>query len=114
MVEDYFNVWIRWVEMLLEEQFYEDSLRVVKHVLFRRKNQGSEELRIKNIDDLLRSNLSLWQLYIDIEISIGNFESIKTAYERCKEHKCLTPIMLLNLTNFLWQNAFFEEAFRVF
>lgn len=114
MVEDYFNVWIRWVEMLLEEQFYEDSLRVVKHVLFRRKNQGSEELRIKNIDDLLRSNLSLWQLYIDIEISIGSFESIKTAYERCKEHKCLTPIMLLNLTNFLWQNAFFEEAFRVF
>jgi len=52
--------------MLLEEQYYEDALRVVKHVLFRRKNQASEELKIKNIDDLLRSNLSLWQLYIDI------------------------------------------------
>jgi hypothetical protein len=41
MVEDYFNVWIRWVEMLLEEQYYEDALKVVKHVLFRRKNQAS-------------------------------------------------------------------------
>lgn len=59
--------------MLLEEQYYEDALKVVKHVLFRRKTQPSEELKIKNIEDLLRSNLSLWQLYIDIEISVGNF-----------------------------------------
>ena len=66
--------------MLLEEQYYQDALKVVKHVLFRRKNQASEGLKIKNIDELLRSNISLWQLYIDIEISIGSFENVKLAY----------------------------------
>jgi hypothetical protein len=66
--------------MLLEEQYYQDALKVVKHVLFRRKNQASEGLKIKNIEELLRSNISLWQLYIDIEISIGSFENVKLAY----------------------------------
>jgi hypothetical protein len=66
--------------MLLEEQYYQDALKVVKHVLFRRKNQASEGLKIKNIDELFRSNISLWQLYIDIEISIGSFENVKLAY----------------------------------
>lgn len=36
------------------------------------------------------------------------------AYNRCKEHKSLTPLMLLNYVNMLWDNAYFEEVFRVF
>lgn len=106
---------MRWIECLLEEQYYHDALAVVKHVLFRKKAQDQpEDLKIKNIDELLKSNIVLWQLYIDIESNIGNFESIKTAYERCKEHKCLTPVMLINFTNFIWEHNYFEEAFRVF
>lgn len=38
MMEDALSIWRRWVEMLLEERFYEDALRVIKHVLFRRKH----------------------------------------------------------------------------
>jgi hypothetical protein len=30
------------------------------------------------------------------------------AYNRCKDHKALTPLMILNYTNLLWDNAFFE------
>lgn len=118
LFEDYLNVWVRWCEMLLEEHFYQDALKVVKHVLFRKKNpptEDNEEARsIKNIDELLKSNTSLWQLYIDLEISIGNFQTIKMAYERCKEHRCLTPVMLINFTNYIWNEAYFEETFRVF
>jgi hypothetical protein len=35
--EDSLAVWRRWAELLIEERYYEDALRVVKHVLFRRK-----------------------------------------------------------------------------
>ena len=92
--------------MLVEERFYEDSLRVVKQVLFRRK--GELDAKTKHTDEALKSHTTLWQLYIDLEVNFGNFETIKTAFERCREHKCLTPLMLINYTNFLWENTYFE------
>jgi hypothetical protein len=51
---------------MLEEQYYNDALHIIKHVLFKRKNRTDEQLKIKNVDDLLRTNITLWQLYIDI------------------------------------------------
>ena len=39
MLDDSLSIWRRWIEMLLEEKFYEDALRVVKQVLFRKKNE---------------------------------------------------------------------------
>jgi hypothetical protein len=38
MIEDSLSIWRRWVEMLLEERYYEDSLRVIKQVLFRKRH----------------------------------------------------------------------------
>lgn len=38
MMEDFLSVWRRWVEMLLEERYYEDALRVIKQVLFRKRH----------------------------------------------------------------------------
>lgn len=105
MMDDALSIWRRWVEMLLEERFYEDALKVVKQVLFRRRHDLDQ--KAKHIDDALKSHASLWQLYIDLEINFGNFETVKTAFERCREHKSLTPLMLLNYTNFLWENTYF-------
>ena len=86
LIEDYFNVWISWAEILMEDNYYHDALKVIKHVLFRKKpnNSQTKELKIKNIDELLKSHTVIWQLYIDLEISLGTFETIKIAYERCK------------------------------
>jgi pre-mRNA-splicing factor SYF1 len=98
--------------LLIEERYYEDALRVVKHVLFRRKQDG--EAVSRKTDEALRSHPALWQLYIDLEINLGNFSQIKTAFERCKEHRSLTPLMLLKYAQFLWDSLYFEETFRVF
>ena len=57
--------------MLVEERFYEDSLRVVKQVLFRKKQDIDAKTR--NSDEALKSHTTLWQLYIDLEINFGNF-----------------------------------------
>ena len=106
MMDDFLSIWRRWAEMLLEERFYEDALRVVKHVLFRKRHDL--DAKQKNTDDALRSHASLWQLYIDLETNFGSFDTIKTAFERCREHRSLSPLMLLNYTNFLWENTYFE------
>jgi pre-mRNA-splicing factor SYF1 len=112
MVEDSLAVWRRWAELLIEERYYEDALKVVKQVLFRRKNES--DVHARKTDEILKSHSSLWQLYIDLEINLGNFTQIKTAFDRCKEHRSLTPLMLMKYAQFLWDNLYFEETFRVF
>ena len=73
LIEDYFSVWTQWAEILMEEKYYQDALKIIKHVLFRRRPTQGEELKIKNIDELLKAHTGIWQLYIDLEISLGNF-----------------------------------------
>jgi len=78
MNEDSFAIWRRWAELLIEEHYYEDALRVVKQVLFKRRSEHDSKL--KYTDDSLKNHVTLWQLYIDLEINLGNFESVKTAF----------------------------------
>lgn len=82
LLNDALSIWRRWVEMLLEERFYDDALRVIKQVLFRRKQDVDQ--KFKHIDEALKSHATLWQLYIDLEVNFGNFETVKTAFERCR------------------------------
>lgn len=72
--------------MMLEERYYQDALKIIKHVLFKRRIQveTEEEQKLRNNEELLRAHTGIWQFYIDLEISFGNFESLKLAYERCK------------------------------
>ena len=50
--------------MLLEERFYEDALKVIKQVLFRKRHDLDP--KAKHIDEALRGHATLWQLYIDL------------------------------------------------
>ena len=85
---------------------------MIKQVLFKKRHDM--EANTKSTEEALKGHATLWQLYIDLEINFGNFETIKTAFERSREHRTLTPLMLLNYTNLLWENTYFEETFRVF
>jgi hypothetical protein len=44
---------------------------VVKQVLFRKKSHTDQ--KNKSIDEALKGHATLWQLYIDLEINLGNF-----------------------------------------
>lgn len=81
-MEDSLSIWRRWAEMMIEERYYEDALRIVKHVLFRKRE--AEAGAPRKAEDALRSHPSLWQLYIDLEMNLGSFSQTKTAFERCK------------------------------
>jgi pre-mRNA-splicing factor SYF1 len=81
-------------------------------VLFRKRHDLDP--KAKSLEDALKGHATLWQLYIDLELNFGSFDTIKIAFERCREHRSLTPLMLLNYTNFMWEHTYFEETFRVF
>lgn len=90
--------------MLIKEEFFEDALTVVKQSLHKSKDAEYN----------LHMNLDLWALYIDLERNLGTFETIKTAYKRVTDLKVVTPFILLNYANFLEDNKYFEESFKIF
>lgn len=40
LADDYYSIWSQWAEMLLEEGFYQDALRVIKQILFKKKTHA--------------------------------------------------------------------------
>ena len=59
-------------------------------------------------------NINAWSLYIDLLESQGEFEKTKTAYERVMTLKIATPGTVLNFSDFLQRDRFYEESFRVY
>lgn len=74
-VDDYYNVWTRWAEIMLEQRYYDDALKIIKHVLYRKRTHAEteDEQRARNFEELLRTHTGIWQFYIDLELSLGNF-----------------------------------------
>lgn len=59
-------------------------------------------------------NLNLWLLYVDLEENFGNFSSTKAAYDRILDLRIATPQVILNYANFLEEELYYEESFRVY
>lgn len=59
-------------------------------------------------------SVKLWSKYVDLEESIGTVESTKMAYDRILELKIASPQMIINYANFLEENKYFEESYKVF
>jgi len=106
-IDDLVNVWISWAEMLIEGGYYSDALVVLKQALFSKKKPG-------HVSEHLSTALQIWCLYLDLEKSLGTFETINEAYKRMMNLKVITPVILLNYASFLEENKYFEESFKVF
>ncbi|CAN0189661.1 unnamed protein product, partial [Discosporangium mesarthrocarpum] len=56
----------------------------------------------------------VWNLYLDLEESLGTVDTAKAAYERALEIKVASVQMVLNFATFLEENKYFEDAFQVY
>jgi len=86
--EDFLNLYITWIELLITNKYLNDAVLVCKKALFHKKGDLEHHK--------LNQNLKLWKLFIDIELSLGSYENIKSAYKRAIELKIITPLMILN------------------
>jgi len=56
----------------------------------------------------------LWSFYVDLEESIGSVETTKKVYDRIFELKIANAQVVINYANFLEENSYFEESFKIY
>lgn len=61
----------------------------------------------------LFKSLKLWSFYVDLEESIGTVEQTKAVYDRIFELKIANAQTVINFANFLEENQYWEESFKV-
>jgi pre-mRNA-splicing factor SYF1 len=61
----------------------------------------------------LFKSLKLWSFYVDLEESLGTVESTKKVYDRVFELKIANAQVVINYANFLEENEYWEESFKV-
>ena len=61
----------------------------------------------------LFKSLKLWSFYVDLEESIGSVETTKAVYDKMFELKIANAQTVINFANFLEENQYWEESFKV-
>lgn len=61
----------------------------------------------------LHRSLRVWMLYVDLEESLGTFDSVRAVYDRILDLRIATPQIIINYALYLEENKYWEEAFKV-
>eukprot|EP00903_Cladosiphon_okamuranus_P006058 g5973.t1 len=127
-VDDLAVVWCGWAEMELNHEEFDKALEAVQRAVAepaaavqRRRLQASQSRDEKRravaeapVQERVFRSSRVWNLYLDLEESLGTVETAKAAYERALELKVASAQMVLNFASFLEENKYFEDAFRVY
>ncbi|KAG0257464.1 pre-mRNA-splicing factor syf1 [Actinomortierella ambigua] len=114
-VNDLADVWCEYAEMELRNDNYDDALRVMGQatVAPRQKNVSYNDETL-SVQQRVFKSLRLWSFYVDLEESIGDVDSTKAVYDRILELKVANPQIIVNYANFLEENKYFEESYKVY
>lgn len=74
----------------------------------------SSILQSLSVQARLFKSLKLWSFYIDLEESLGTTDSAKAAYDKVLELKIANAQVIVNYAQFLEENKYFEESFKVY
>jgi pre-mRNA-splicing factor SYF1 len=66
------------------------------------------------VQSRLFKSLKLWSFYVDLEESIGTVESTKAVYDKIMELKIANAQVIVNYAQFLEENKYYEESFKVY
>jgi pre-mRNA-splicing factor SYF1 len=66
-----------------------------------------------SVQGRLFKSLKLWSFYVDLEESIGSVESTKAVYDKIIDLKIANAQTIANYAQFLEDNKYFEESFKV-
>lgn len=66
-----------------------------------------------SVQSRLFKSLKLWSFYVDLEESIGSVKTTKAVYDQMFELKIANAQIVINYANFLEENEYWEESFKV-
>lgn len=116
-VEDLAALWCQYAEMELRHKKYPQARQILRQATVLpsalERAQYKEGDRVPVQKRLFRST-KLWTMYADIEESVGTLESTKAVYEQMVDLKVVTPQIMLNYAQFMEENKYFEDSFRVY
>jgi pre-mRNA-splicing factor SYF1 len=136
-VDELASVWCGWGEMELRHQEYQRALQVMQQAVTEppmsvKKRKARAAAQGKAIDedviavdssalesnlataDRVHRNVKVWSFYLDLEESLGTLATARAAYDRVFELKVVTPQIALNYADYLEENNYFEDSFRVY
>ncbi|KAG0149688.1 hypothetical protein CROQUDRAFT_73826 [Cronartium quercuum f. sp. fusiforme G11] len=117
-VDDLAEIWIEWAEMEVRNENYTEALKVIRKAtmipLDWKKKQISFHDESLPVQARLFKSLKLWSFRVDLEESIGTVESTQKAYDSIFELKIANAQIVINCANFLEENEYWEESFKVY
>ena len=121
-LDDLAKCYCSWVEMELRLEDWEGAMDAARESVavpadygFQgQQRAGGNKKKGGQVQRGLHRSVRLWNLYLDLEESLGTFESTKSAYLKCVELGVSTPQIVLNYAAFLEEHKYFEEAFAAF
>jgi len=141
-VDELATVWCAWAEMELKAGEFARALQTAQEAVtepagaaMRRKKKsalsgaqrtnkrayvyadvdddGTQEGAV-SVTERVHKHVKVWELYLDLEECLGTVDSTRAAYDRCMELGVITPQMVLGYADFLEENRYFEESFKVY
>lgn len=115
-VEDLANLWCDYAEFELRNFSTDSALKLLR----RATNISNKKMNVDFFDEnqtaqaRAHKSIKLWSFYVDLEENFGSFETTKSAYSKLISLKIATPQVVLNFTDYLEKNRYFEESFKVF
>ena len=121
-LEDLADCYCAWAEMCLRGEDWDGAMNAARegvatpadyNVAGQQRAGGNKFKGGRRQTGLYRS-VKLWNMYLDLEESLGSFETTKAAYLKCMELGVATTQIVLNFAEFLKEAKYFEEAFSAY
>ncbi|GJN94630.1 hypothetical protein Rhopal_007713-T1 [Rhodotorula paludigena] len=115
-VDELAEVWCEWAEMEVRNENYDEAIKVMQRATAIPKNWRNISFHDESLapQQRLFKSLKLWSFFVDLEESIGTVETTKSAYDKIFELKIANAQVVINYANFLEENEYWEESFKVY
>ncbi|KAK8807297.1 hypothetical protein WA158_004056 [Blastocystis sp. Blastoise] len=120
-VDELANIYCECVELYLRHDLYDDALLLLQQAVEPPKKErmtaaARQESGHHNIStrDRLHKNQRIWNMYIDLEESLGTVDSTRCVYNNLISMKLATPQNILNYGAFLQEHQLYEESFKIY
>ena len=95
---------------------YDEAIRLMQRATASPRKPNQIDYHDDNVPSQVRlfKSLKLWSFYVDLEESIGSVETTKKVYDKIFELKIANAQVVINYANFLEENDYFEESFKIY
>ena len=117
-----------WAEMRLEHEDFEGALALMKDAVRARSSSSSSSSTSstssttpklpaemsRKIQQRLLYSPAVWNMYIDLEESIGTLDTTRAAYDRMIVLKVASAQTILNYAELMSEHQYYEESFKIY